>query len=210
MQKRSFKKNVQKHELVRLPFGSRKTVNLPKKETFMLKRILAGVLLFISSASLASPWVYLSKPLYRGDRLDWCANFAQDCGQPAVDAYCQSLGYKTSTYFDIDPDIGRTRLISGAVCEDSFCDGFSYIYCRKYSEVIYAPKAPGYNDRLDWCKNFAADCGKPAADAYCQSQGWAKSYTFAIDENIGRTRLMTGAVCEDSFCDGFRYIGCND
>jgi len=176
----------------------------------MLKRAIVSVLLFFSAASFATPWVYLPNPTYRGDRLDWCADFAQDCGQPAVDAYCKSLGYKTSPYFAIDANIGRTRLITGAVCEDSFCDGFSYLYCRKYSEVIYAPKAPGYADRLDWCKSFSAECGKPAADAFCKAQGWAKSYTFAIDANIGRTRLISGAVCEDDFCDGFQYIGCND
>ncbi|MDQ3233146.1 MAG: hypothetical protein M3Q07_15115 [Pseudobdellovibrionaceae bacterium] len=176
----------------------------------MIKKWMIAFLLVFSAASYATPWVYLPNPTYRGDRLDWCANFAADCGQPAVDAYCNSLGYRTSTYFDIAPDIGRTRLINGAVCEDSFCDGFSYIYCRQYSEVIYAPTAPGYSDRLDICKTFAADCGQPAADAYCQAQGWAKSYAFAIDEDIGRTRLITGAVCEDGFCDGFQYIGCND
>jgi Zn ribbon nucleic-acid-binding protein len=176
----------------------------------MIRRLFFSVLFFFSTVSIAGPWVYVSKPMYRGDRLDWCANFAADCGQPAVDAYCKYLGYKTTPYFAIDPDIGRTRLITGAVCEDSYCDGFQYLYCRKYSEVVNLPKAPGYNDRLDWCKDFAANCGKPAADEYCKSQGWARSYSYAIDEDIGRTRLITGAVCEDSFCDGFKYIGCSD
>ncbi|WP_132316051.1 hypothetical protein [Pseudobacteriovorax antillogorgiicola] len=51
---------------------------------------------------------------------------------------------------------------------------------------------------------------KPAADRFCENRGWNESYAYAIDPDIGRTRLLTGAVCEGSYCDGFAYIRCRD
>jgi len=69
------------------------------------------------------------KPKYKKDRLDWCKNWASDCGKPAADAYCKYLGYKRSSRFEIDIDVGYTRLITGSVCDAGFCDSFKYIRC---------------------------------------------------------------------------------
>lgn len=72
------------------------------------------------------------------------------------------------------------------------------------------PKHMG--DRLDICLNWGVDCGKPAADAYCNKRGFTKSTTFAIDQNVGHvtpTRLLsTGALCDQGYCDAFRTISC--
>lgn len=164
------------------------------------------VALFAAGQIQAGPWVKLDKPKYRGDRLDWCLTFGANCGQPVVNKYCQTLGHAGSQYFAQDPNIGRTRLLTDAVCEDGFCDGFKHIYCRKLRETYTAPRYRG--DRLDWCAEFGTQCGKPAADAFCKKEGWSSAYDFAIDQNIGRTRLINDAVCEDSFCDGFKHIRC--
>ncbi|MCB0418097.1 MAG: hypothetical protein KDD39_10625 [Bdellovibrionales bacterium] len=161
---------------------------------------------FLGSQMQASPWVRRDKPTYRGDRLDWCYNFGTGCGQTVVNEYCKTLGMTGSKYFTQDPNIGRTRLLTDAVCEDSYCDGFKYLYCRKLNETILKPKYRG--DRLDWCADFGTQCGKPAADLYCKKQGWTAAYDYAQDPNIGRTRLINDAVCEDSYCDGFKYIKC--
>jgi hypothetical protein len=115
-------------------------------------------------------------------------------------------------------DIGsqhKTRLMStGAVCDQSFCDGFKYITCFKSAPttvVIDKPKWKG--DRLDWCLNWSVGCGKDAADAYCKASGYQSAVNFAMAEDIGqkqKTRLITtGAVCDQSFCDGFKFIECN-
>ena len=174
-----------------------------------MKRFLIAVLSIAGFCQVlsAGPTQYYGKPTYRNDRLDWCKDFAKGCGKPAADKFCQFKGHKAATTFAIDANIGRTRLITGPVCEDSFCDGFKYIYCKKKYEVVRKPRYRDYP--RDWCKNFARDCGKPAADAYCKKRGWSKSYAHKIWPNIGKTRLITGAVCEDNFCDGFEYIGCN-
>jgi len=66
--------------------------------------------------------------------------------------------------------------------------------------------------RLDWCREWAQNCGKPAADAFCQGQGYAYATGFSQDPDIGigqPTRIITsGQICNQGFCDGFRSITC--
>jgi hypothetical protein len=73
-----------------------------------------------------------------------------------------------------------------------------------------APKWQG--DRLDWCQNWSAGCGKVAADAFCKTVGFENATKFEQAPDIGstqKTRLIaTGAVCDQNFCDGFKYITC--
>ncbi|MEZ5810967.1 MAG: hypothetical protein R3D45_06070 [Rhizobiaceae bacterium] len=77
-------------------------------------------------------------------------------------------------------------------------------------KVFSKPKVGG--DRLDLCLNWGTGCGKPAADAWCQTKGYTKSAGHVIDHNIGastRTRLIgTGAVCDQGYCDGFKKVSC--
>jgi hypothetical protein len=73
------------------------------------------------------------------------------------------------------------------------------------------PKIGGW--RLDWCKFWAAQCGAPAAHAYCQAKGFSHSTGFAPASNIGSfapTRVIgTGQVCNGPNCDGFAWIKCS-
>jgi hypothetical protein len=67
---------------------------------------------------------------------------------------------------------------------------------------------------VDVCRASATDCGRPAADHYCQAKygrDWfAKSYT--IDHDIGlqtpTMRLGDRTICDDWYCDGFATIAC--
>jgi hypothetical protein len=74
--------------------------------------------------------------------------------------------------------------------------------------------APAVNGvRLDWCKHFGRDCGQPAADLYCQQQGFDKATQFAIEPNIGTRGIATivfgdGRQCQGPVCNGFRSITC--
>lgn len=64
-------------------------------------------------------------------------------------------------------------------------------------------------NRLDWCYTFQHDCGKPAANAWCQARGYEKSTGFSKAENVGTTRTVgDGSVCADSNCDSFQKITC--
>ena len=63
--------------------------------------------------------------------------------------------------------------------------------------------------RLDWCREWGSACGKPAADAYCQALGHARSGQIQIRNNIGKTAIISSkAICSDPACSGFRLIEC--
>jgi hypothetical protein len=38
--------------------------------------------------------------------------------------------------------------------------------------------------RLDWCLHWARDYGKPAADAFCQINGYAEAESWKTGKNI--------------------------
>jgi hypothetical protein len=73
------------------------------------------------------------------------------------------------------------------------------------------PKVKGM--RLDWCLYWANDCGKPAASAYCRTQGFEGALRFAIDQNVGSRGVVTvvlgdGRLCAAPTCSGFRSVTC--
>ncbi len=78
------------------------------------------------------------------------------------------------------------------------------------TRTFFAPKIGGV--RLDWCRRWAAECGRPAADAFCRRRGYRRAVSFSFARDIGRwtnTRIIsTGQICHGNFCDGFRRITC--
>lgn len=267
--------------------------------------LIWGILAGMAGSSAMAGTKTIIKPMFNGNRLDWCLNWSEDCGKPAADAFCRNLGFQAAASFAPDPHIGwrtPTRLIgTGALCDLGHCDGFTRITCVKQpmatdddrtrvvvprdrpeglvdaaaetrvattaplmvtppiarsrpaaaspaprkapTEMASAPAAPPAPDapknqnptgstaeaakpaetklfdkpmyngkRLSWCRNFADGCGKTAADAFCQSNGFGKASDFSQDPHIGDvapTRSMAdGAVCDQAPCDGFKTITC--
>lgn len=78
--------------------------------------------------------VRFSSPTQGSQRLDWCYDWGVGCGQQAATEYCRQQGYASAVSFAIANNIGTstpTRLIhTGAVCDQGFCDGFTYIDCQ--------------------------------------------------------------------------------
>ncbi len=79
------------------------------------------------------------------------------------------------------------------------------------SEQTFAkPKAGPF--RIDWCYQWGALCGKPAADRFCQSKGYVQSNDFeeAVDIGAATPTVVqgTGQVCNAPTCDGFTYVTC--
>jgi hypothetical protein len=177
-----------------------------------------AALAFAGSAGLASAETKVfEKPRYKNLALDWCKSWATDCGKPAADAWCVKQGWDSASKFSRWDDLGEpTRIVSNnQICDQPDCDSFTKITCQKadaYDDedqpVKYANPMVGKR-RLDWCLDWATNCGKPAADFYCKSQGQTTAVDFKIAENIFKTRLLkSGQKCTDPECDGFKYITC--
>ena len=67
---------------------------------------------------------------------------------------------------------------------------------------------------LDHCLRFGSGCGKPAADAFCQSKGFSRSKSFG-EELVRSTRTPTNELCDQSFaperapfCGRLTYVDC--
>lgn len=62
---------------------------------------------------------------------------------------------------------------------------------------------------LDVCRNWATNCGKPAADAYCVSKGWATAIDFRIAMDSPPTVVIgSHAVCREQSCDRITWVKC--
>ncbi len=157
-----------------------------------------------------------NQPRYFDDRLDWCLTWGTDCGKPAALAFCNRRRFEDVVVFraEVVGKSARTRLIgSNQVCSgQSFCTAFAYITCTKpiSNERVFAN--PVWNgNRLDACLQWGANCGKPAADAFCRANYFSESFHSVLDAEPGRstTRLIgTNQVCNQPFCVGFQQIIC--
>lgn len=65
---------------------------------------------------------------------------------------------------------------------------------------------------MDWCREWQVNCGKPAADAFCQWQGFEAAKSFEKAANLPETVTITEkTICNKSnspVCDGFQQIVC--
>ncbi len=187
----------------------------------MKRVLLVGFLVFLSllvtdffTSKGYSETVRFHNPQVSGIPLDWCLTWATNCGQPAADYFCRWKGFERASGFAEAVDIGYTKILkTGQICRASFCDGFAYIDCvrgQATTRQFNYPTVHGY--RLDWCRRWATDCGKGAADAFCRLQGFSSAQSWAIDPDIGNRSptfvIETGQICNQNFCDGFRYIVC--
>jgi hypothetical protein len=66
-------------------------------------------------------------------RVDYCLKWGTQCGQPAVDAWCRSKGFKRASTWAPAWDIGAATptLVIGdkKVCAEAYCDGFASVTC---------------------------------------------------------------------------------
>lgn len=70
----------------------------------------------------------------------------------------------------------------------------------------FAPQLDG--TRLDACLAGENSCGKPAADAFCKTQGFAQALTFQREAGASTRRLDSGQICEGESCTAFKQIKC--
>jgi hypothetical protein len=54
------------------------------------------------------------------------------------------------------------------------------------------------------------ECGRPAADAFCQAQGWAEADKFDTDSKKDKAETLNGEICTKNKCKVFDYIKCEN
>lgn len=80
---------------------------------------------------------------------------------------------------------------------------------RNRIETFQNPMVDGYG--LDNCREWAQNCGWPAAHAYCHSRGYAQSISYLWVEDNQKTRVINGGqVCDSEFCDRISLVTCED
>ena len=174
---------------------------------------LTAVAFFLCLPQLSVAANYLN-PRYQGYSLDWCKTFEHECGKPAADAFCQKQGHLSALDFSKknSMQVETMTIQDHAVCNPQHhrCDSFNFIKCKEKVAVFNGPKYRGY--RLDWCRDFGRECGKPAADAFCQRKGFGKALNFTKDTgvNVATMVISNNAICNPAHhhCDSFKVIRC--
>jgi hypothetical protein len=172
------------------------------------------VLVTMSSGAMADEetWNFASPQR----RIDVCLSWGKDCGQPAAAEFCHRQNYRNVVKFQterVGPSQSTQTLLSLEECKGyDFCAAFSSITCGdEFSDgqVFVNPSWEGY--RLDVCREWGQNCGRPAADEFCKRNGFAEAYYIFVDRNAGyaHTRVIgSGEVCDQRFCKGFQKIIC--
>lgn len=77
------------------------------------------------------------------------------------------------------------------------------------TQVFETPKYQ--RSLIDKCLYSRGDrqCGKPAADRFCQLKGYRESITYDLIERAGSTYLLGSETsCKGASCDAFRAVAC--
>jgi hypothetical protein len=173
----------------------------------VVKNTMLSILLLVSSASCLAD-VAINNPQLGGYGLDYCREWATNCGWPAAHAFCQAKGYRDAVTFKWTKDNQKTRIINGGqVCDAPFCDRINSVTCREATVTFANPRIGGYG--LDYCREWAKDCGWPAAHAFCIVKGHPKAVDFKWVKDNQKTRIINGGqVCDAPFCDRISKVVC--
>ena len=176
--------------------------------------ILLAILAVVGMPAAAQDRTY-NAPRHNDLRLDWCLHWGTDCGKPAAIEFCNRRRYRDVVVFRAEV-VGRSQptSVSGTnqICRGDFCTASAYITCIgpiPGGQVFANPAWKGH--RLDFCREWGANCGKPAADAFCRAKGFADALHATADQGPGyaSTRVISSdQICNQSFCRRFQQIIC--
>ena len=181
-----------------------------------MKNLLAIIILPIFLLSTNNSFAEVTNfhsPTYKGQILNVCYTWGQNCGSKPANEWCKYNGYeKAYTWSTIDrKQLNKpTRVMgSNAVCDAGACSGFSSITCAK-TQTYSLPKYRGVH--LNVCYTWGQNCGAKPANEWCKTQGYKQAVNWAkIDrKQLNKpTRVMgSNAVCDAGACSGFSSITC--
>lgn len=93
------------------------------------------------------------------------------------------------------------------LCASSTCDRIDVPPAQEMGKVFNNPTVDGR--ALDICREWAANCGQPAADAYCEKNGYGKAATYRFRNDSPPTTVLNGGqVCNQPNCDRITSVTC--
>lgn len=153
-------------------------------------------------------------PRHDDAALDWCwARGSAECGKRVADWLCRKRFYGVARDFRSAKAPTGTRFIgSTESCSGSGCVGFEFITCgdKIPSEARFANPIGSIDKkrRLDWCREFGANCGAPVAAAFCKKMGYRTwVYYEGNPTAAGTITIGTKQSC-DRGCTAMDLITC--
>jgi hypothetical protein len=95
-----------------------------------------------------------AKPKWGEHRLDWCLNWARNCGEAAAQAWCQAMGYDKATHWKKTNNIGSQSptviMREKKICRKKACDGFTEITCSGGGDRVDEGDEGKADQILEW------------------------------------------------------------
>ncbi len=80
---------------------------------------------------------------------------------------------------------------------------------QTFQQVTLGTDSIGDSLGLDLCLENGHGCGQPAADAFCQSQGFTTAVDFVVGRDAPPTKtIKDGAICDGRFCHRIASVTC--
>ena len=122
------------------------------------------------------------------------------------------MGNDSATHWEVTYTDSTYVLGDGRVCTSAGqCGSLTNVTCfSTEQELGYQYANPTVEGRLvDWCRTFATDCGKPAADQFCAMMGHGPAKTWHLADTNETIVLGDQQVCSGAnACRHFTYIFC--
>lgn len=176
----------------------------------------------MTSVSMDFPFPYVE-----GRPIDTCVTMAGDgsCGKPAADIFCVFQRCEAAvSYVESTGERGPTYVQGDRKVREQGGNSFDLVTCTclvpvappaeedPASQIVYEdPKILGHP--LDWCLSRKRNetCGKPSADAFCESFGSKESVRFeAWNGTVAEPTWLIGdhALNKDADRRTFKSITC--
>ncbi|WP_109481459.1 hypothetical protein [Paraburkholderia sp. C35] len=99
---------------------------------------------------------------------------------------------------------GRAPFVQSAMSQVRNADG-----SVNYSSPSFV-FPDGESIRVDACHDWAANCGAPAADTFCQSQKMGNAVSFDTQSNVPMTIVLSSRrICRGQGCTALAHVTCH-